>query len=63
MFAVSKRGKDTPFGAFHGSDVALWFPNNTTGETFAVDALSKYFAHHQLNQVNKNSMKSTSSIH
>ncbi|KAJ7315067.1 Alpha/Beta hydrolase protein [Mycena albidolilacea] len=60
---LSKREKDTPFGAFHGSDVALWFPNNTTGETFAVDALSKYFAHHQLNQVNKNSMKSTSSIH
>jgi hypothetical protein len=40
MFAVSKRGKDTPFGAFHGSDVSLWFPNNMTGETFAVDALS-----------------------
>ncbi|KAJ6554355.1 carotenoid ester lipase precursor [Mycena capillaripes] len=37
-----KRGKDTELGAYHGSDLPIWFPANTTGETFAVDALINF---------------------
>ncbi|KAJ6482674.1 carotenoid ester lipase precursor [Mycena sanguinolenta] len=42
---LSKRGKSTPYlGAFHTSDMPLWFPTNATDpeESVAVDALINF---------------------
>ncbi|KAJ7149882.1 Alpha/Beta hydrolase protein [Mycena crocata] len=43
LFTVSKHDKSTPtLGAFHSSDVPMWFlPSNST-DTFAVDALINF---------------------
>jgi hypothetical protein len=39
--AVNKRGKaTTPLGAYHGSDILIWFPPDAAGETTSgVDAM------------------------
>ncbi|KAJ7149883.1 carotenoid ester lipase precursor [Mycena crocata] len=40
---VSKRGKSIPiFGAFHGSDMPMWFPPANSTDTFAVAALINF---------------------
>ncbi|KAJ7149874.1 sterol esterase [Mycena crocata] len=40
---LSKRGKSIPtFGAFHGSDMPMWFPTMNSTDTFAVDSLINF---------------------
>ncbi|KAJ6480412.1 sterol esterase [Mycena sanguinolenta] len=48
---LNKKGKDTALGAYHGSDILIWFPPNITDETpLGVDAMGEWFAHiHETN--------------
>ncbi|KAJ6543584.1 carotenoid ester lipase precursor [Mycena vulgaris] len=40
---LNKRGKSTPLiGAFHGSDVPIWFPAANSSDTFGMDALINF---------------------
>ncbi|KAJ6477296.1 sterol esterase [Mycena vulgaris] len=39
---LSIRGKNTALGAYHGSDVPIWFPPNKTSETTGADALVNF---------------------
>ncbi|KAJ7443019.1 Alpha/Beta hydrolase protein, partial [Mycena latifolia] len=36
------RGKDTPIGAYHVSDISIWFPPNKTSDTTGADALINF---------------------